>query len=405
MPVIRLINNLRTNAVFFWLLTALFTAGQTTLKVVLSPVSLTNGQIFFHIAWVACLHVAILQIMRKNNPNIYLLWIFYFQLVTPLVLCWWVPELHLAQLLSLPWLVILSSRFLLGNNRIYFSVSISILFLYSVISLIGFLKFIDQPELLNESLILEGQLFQEFVINLNTFAFSGILFLIYLVQVRYDMTNYAEDQWHSKWYVTLISHLSHNLRTPLTQITTNLSLLGYVEDPEQKQSLQERMKEGTDEMKNMINAFISASSVKNLESSGQTIIQTLETFTEGKHPFVTLKIGDTESDTIRGPEVVSLLLALNSFVEERRRGEKNFSVNLSNGVIKLIDINSSNLPEAAKELERVRKDDTLRSDPESYFIFKLLRESGWKIDIVEDLDSYAYHISRVTNKWVDKASF
>lgn len=381
-----------------------FTLAQVSLKVYFMQGAWSITTILFHIIWMSVLHLNIMYAIRSNHPKVSYLLVLYFQLVTPLILSFFIESLFISIVLSLPWLVILTSRFMLHIQRLYFNISLIILVLYSAISLFGFFKFINQPEVVTEALITEGLLFQEYIINLNTFAFAGTIFLIYLTTIKESIDAVEEDRWHSKWYVTLISHMSHHLRTPLTQVVTNFSLLKYVADIDKKEELNIRINEGTDEMTRVLNTFIAASNIKNLNNEGILISEVLKTFTNENIEHISLILNDKQSASIRGPEIVSLLLALNSFIQVHREDRNSFVVELKNNAILIYEKTEQSDSVLESELQSVKNNEALDGNTEFYFVFKLLLESGWKIDEYTANGKHGYKMSRIANNWDKRAS-
>lgn len=393
------INNKYKN--YITLLLFVFTAGQVALKYVFGGNLITPFSILFHSIWMLLLHYGILQVIRKEQPHKLILVILYTQLATPLLLSHWLPNLYMSIVLSMPWLVIITSRFMLHVQRVNFYITLLILFLYSLISIKGFISYYNNPEI-SSIVFTGGVIYEEFFINLNTFAFSGILFLFYLAKIKYDIEHIGEDSWHSKWYVTLIAHLSHHLRTPLTQITTNFGMLEYAKTDEQRDLIKSRVNKGTEEMIYIINSFVSSSNIKNLGKDGLLISEVLEHFSEENKSQVSLQVNDKESSRIRGPEIVSLLLALYAFIEDYDDAPSKIHIELNSGQVIISTSNKSSVLKASMEDQEVNQNS--KHDTEFHFMLKLLKESGWKITSVMNGTSFQYQVSRIANKWSKRAS-
>src|SRR6056300_417808 len=133
--LIRLQNQFTVNRIFkrinnrksLVVILVVFTLAQVSLKVYFMQGAWSITSILFHIIWMFVLHFNIMYAIRSNHPKVGYLLVLYFQLVTPLILSFFIESLFIAIVLSLPWLVILTSRFMLHTQRLYFNISLIIL--------------------------------------------------------------------------------------------------------------------------------------------------------------------------------------------------------------------------------------------------------------------------------------
>ena len=179
-------------------------------------------------------------------------------------------------------------------------------------------------------------------------------------------------------------------------------MLEYAKTDEQRDLIKSRVNKGTEEMIYTINSFVSSSNIKNLGNEGLLISEVLEHFSEENKSQVSLQVNDKESSRIRGPEIVSLLLALYAFIEDYDDAPSKIHIELNSGQVIISTSNKSSVLKASMEDQEVNQNS--KHDTEFHFMLKLLKESGWKITSVMNGTSFQYQVSRIANKWSKRAS-
>ena len=249
-------------------------------------------------------------------------------------------------------------------------------------------------------------LYIEFLNSLVTLLFAFLIFRNYLIELRKSVISYRETEWHHKWYLSLLLHLGHNIRTPLAAILNNIDVIGYkyskIEGIEQPL---ERIKEGGNKLNRIVNSVIHSSNIKMITEDGMPITSVVDYFVGNNEAQIHFKSLNNDEVIVKGPEIVSLLMALDLLtLNAQEYGEMPIRIAIRGNTIVFED-SGKGLPEVViKDLEKSSRAPNASTYGNSLkFIFTLLRESGWAISIVKSKKGAAYEIRRGIQNWAEKA--
>ncbi len=358
------------------------------------------GERMFHVLWMTVLYISILTILKFENPSIWLKGLFFLQFSTPLLLTLVLPKIYIVSLLALPWAILIKMKFILSQDK-----SLKLFDILLLINLVvGLLLIITR----GEQVFLEdgNYLYIEFLNSLVTLLFAFLIFRNYLIELRKSVISYRETEWHHKWYLSLLLHLGHNIRTPLAAILNNIDVIGYKYSKIEgiKQPL-ERIKEGGNKLNRIVNSVIHSSNIKMITEEGMPITSVVDYFVGNNEAQIHFKSLNNDEVIVKGPEIVSLLMALDLLtLNAQEYGEMPIRIAIRGNTIVFED-SGKGLPEVViKDLEKSSRAPNASAYGNSLkFIFTLLRESGWAISIVKSKKGAAYEIRRGIQNWAEKA--
>lgn len=354
-----------------------------------------------HIVWMFLLHYMIVTLVWKPKAPAYAKVIFIVQMLVPLVLSLFMPKMHMVTVLSLGWLVLIQVKLLMDDDK-WRQLFDWLLIAYLFFAFVGVILHREVY-----SAVLREFLYGEFIATIFTFALAFWVFRLYIYELRKDMYLYREEAWYHEWYYTLMKHLGHNLRTPASQISSNLELMRMQQERENKMNpALNRALSGSGRLKQMLDSVVISSSINNLSQNGDTVEDVLLNFlAKSTHP-VKLEVREPFLERIKGPEIISLVMALDAFVDNSwRYGASKVILEMNEGGIRLKD-NGPGLPDYVRE--NIGKAHLGESTSETYglsihFMFQLLKESGWTIVVEEWKKGVTYKISRIHSNWSKRA--
>lgn len=382
-----------------WIVTFIALILQVSLKFSYDDYLNDWGKRAFHFIWISTLYFSLTQILVVERPKIPTKVILIIQFMIPVLLSFVLPRMHLGAILSIPWLLIIRMKILLSSDRWdrVFDVAIALNIIISTI-----LIFLNGPDISSE---LTDYIFFEILSNILTLGFVIWMFRLYVLKLKSRVSNYEEEAWHHKWYYSLMLHLGHNLRTPLAAVNSNLDVIKFkVEDPKVKASL-DRATEGGDKLKKMVNSLITASNMNHIKEQGDTVANVLKSFVEQAEKSIVLVDQDPCNLKIKGPEIVSFVMAIDAFTDNSlRHGASQVSIEMHHDHV-LVKDSGPGLPHKVKErITNTSKEDESHEGFGSslYFVMTLLRESGWHVALVEWNDGVEFKLERAIQNWAQK---
>jgi signal transduction histidine kinase len=398
------LNSLRYQKKWVWILFAAVTITQVFVKFRFDESLSRPSDQAFHLIWMAVLHLAITVIFVSRTAPSWAKGLLLFQLLVPLFLSFVLPRMHLTLLLSMPWIIMVKMKLLLSKDPFlkWFDINLAA---YIVAALIGLFLFYGEHNGYESSHYTE-YIFYELIATLSTFTLCVILFRRFLLMLKVEITDYREQAWYSQWYLTLMTHFSHNLRTPMAHVITNAEILGFlVLNQEKESAIVDRIKTGSNNLNKMINSLISASNINNLNPDGENVESVVKEFISSSKREVFYTETGTFNTVIKGPEIISLVLSLDAFVDNSYRyGATNVYLEIHESKIVLKD-NGPGLSETLyKQIGNPHLNATRSGTGLSiHFMFKLLLESGWKVSITEWQTGVTYEFERILSGWAQKA--
>ena len=359
-----------------------------------------QGEKIFHVLWMTILYSSILAILKYENPSKWLKGLFFLQFATPMLLSFVLPKIFIVSILALPWALLIKMKFILSQDKSlkFFD------FLLLINLVIGLILIVTR----GEQVFLEdgNHLYIEFLNSLVTLLFAFLIFRNYLIELRKSVISYRETEWHHKWYLSLLLHLGHNIRTPLAAILNNIDVIGYkyskIEGLDQPLG---RIKEGGSKLSRMIDSIIHSSNSKLITEKGMSITSVVDYFVSHTDAQIHFKSLNSSVVIIKGPEIVSLLMALDLLtVNAQEYGATPINIIIRGNTIQFFD-SGEGLPETIiQELEKPLANTNASAYGNSLkFIFTLLRESGWNITIDRQKTGASYVIRRGIQNWAEKA--
>ncbi len=360
----------------------------------------TFEQKLFHLLWMLVLYLNIFYLLRTEKVHPYAKNLFFIQFTTPLLLSIVIPEMTVIALLSIPWVIIIKMKFILCQDT-----SLGVLdWLLFLNLIIGILMLMGEGP---EHFTAHGHLFYtEFINSFITLTFAFLIFRSYLKKLRGAILNYRETEWHHKWYLSLLLHLGHNLRTPLSAVMTNLDVLEFKmpKDPILNSTI-DRIKLGGSKLNDTVNSLIHSSNSSLITKNGKSITQVVEHFISIVDQPIAFTSQNNEPVIIKGPEIVSLLMALELLLRNAvEYGEPPIRIKVKGNTITFRD-SGVGLPEVLKQK---LMDESSSFNATGYgnslkFVFTLLKESGWQIQILRSTKGASFKIKRGIRSWAEKA--
>jgi signal transduction histidine kinase len=308
--------------------------------------------------------------------------------------------MHLGVILSIPWMLIVRMKILLSNDRWgkWFDVTLVLTIIISTI-----LTLLNERQVSSE---LTEYIYFEILSNILTLSFVVWMFRQYLLGLKSRVSSYEEEAWHHKWYYSLMLHLGHNLRTPLAAVNSNLEVIKFkVKDPSLRTSL-ERAILGGDRLKKMVNSLITASNMNHVKEQGDTVASILRGFVEQTDRSVDLADFDPYKVKIKGPEIVSFIMAIDAFTDNSLRyGASNVSIEMRHDHVLVKDNGPGLSVEVKERITHTSKEDNSHEGFGSslHFVMTLLRESGWQVELVEWQQGVTFKLQRSIQNWTQKA--
>ena len=244
-----------------------------TLKFLLDNKLDTTEEWLFHVVWMICLYGGIYHILKIENPKSWVKALFFVQFSTPLILTIALPKIYIVAVLMLPWASIIKMKFILSQDP--WLRPFDYLLLLNLI--IGLTLTITKGQVV---FLEDGNyLYMEFLNGMVTLLFCFLIFRNFLNKLRTDVVAYRETEWYHKWYLSLLMHLGHNIRTPLATILNNIDVIAY-KHSEIDGLIQplERIKEGGGKLKRMIDSIIQSSNSNLITEQGMSVTSVVDYF-------------------------------------------------------------------------------------------------------------------------------
>lgn len=373
---------------------------ELTLKKFLDEDLDTIGEWVFHVFWMVSLYGSLYHILKVENPIMWVRVLFFVQFTTPLILTAVLPNFFIVAILTLPWASIIKMKFILSQDR-WLRPFDYLLLLNLIIGLTltitnGQAVFLDDG----------NYLYMEFLNSIVTLLFVFLIFRNFLTRLKDDVMAYRETEWYHKWYLSLLLHLGHNIRTPLSAILTNIDVLNFKFSKLEgiKQPL-ERVKEGGNKLNDIVNSIIHSSNSNLITESGMSITSVVDYFVSQKKAQIHFKSINNNEIKIKGPEIVSILLALDLLTRNALKyGAPPICIEIKENTILFFDSGIGLPKDVIQELEMNTFTPNASSNGNSLkFIFTLLVESGWTISIIKNANGATYEIRRGIRNWAEKA--
>lgn len=359
-----------------------------------------QGERIFHVLWMIVLYSSILAILKYENPSLWLKGLFFLQFSTPMLLSFVLPKIFIVSVLALPWALLIKMKFILSQDK-----SLKFFDLLLLMNLVvGLLLIITRGE---EVFLEDGNYFYvEFLNSLVTLLFAFLIFRNYLIELRKSVISYRETEWHHKWYLSLLLHLGHNIRTPLAAVLNNIDVIDYkYSNTEGLEKPLQRIKEGGNKLNRIVDSVIHSSNSKMITEAGMPITSVVDHFVSNSEAQIHFKSLNNKEVIIKGPEIVSLLMALDLLTfNAQEYGEAPIRIVMQGNTI-IFEDSGKGLPEVViKDLENSSRAPNASAYGNSLkFIFTLLRESGWYITINKKKAGACYVIRRGIQNWAEKA--
>jgi K+-sensing histidine kinase KdpD len=249
-------------------------------------------------------------------------------------------------------------------------------------------------------------IYMEFLNSLISLLLSFAIFRNYLRNLRKTIVSYRETEWHHTWYLSLLMHLSHNLRTPLAGVLTNMEILStkLKEEPNARRIIQRIVESGL-KLKNMVTSVVEASNKNLITSEGKTIYQVTDSVVSKRNENIHFSSLNNEAVLIKGPEIVSLALALDVIIGNALRyGAPPIKIRVENNILYISDQGKGLEAGLIEELIAESENNNATGYGNSLkFVFTLLRESGWHISIDTEAQGASFIIRRGIQNWAEKA--
>lgn len=360
----------------------------------------SQGERIIHVLWMIVLYSSILAILKFENPSLWLKGLFFLQFSTPLLLTLVLPKIYIVSLLALPWAILIKMKFILSQDK-----SLKLFdFLLLMNLVVGLVLIITR----GEQVFLEdgNYLYIEFLNSLVTLLFTFLIFRNYLIELRKSVISYRETEWHHKWYLSLLLHLGHNIRTPLAAILNNIDVIDYkYANIDGLNRPLKRIKEGGNKLNRIIDSVIHSSNSKMITEAGMPITSVVDYFVGNSKAQIHFKSLNNNEVIIKGPEIVSLLMALDLLtLNAQEYGAAPIRISIRGNTIVFED-SGKGLPDVViKDLESSSRAPNASAYGNSLkFIFTLLQESGWSISINTQKTGASYVIRRGIQNWAEKA--